>query len=168
MAESEVQSQDDITKYLRADDELGTVLRCHNFIEAKLYKVIEPFILDNISFRKANFTYEQIVLLAVSLGLNNDMLPCLNCFGTIRNKFAHDNGTKLTKNMMDSLYKSFPTEDREIMNNIFNKIRRNGDNPTLKLKLNDNDFKDRFSIYVMTLNAKLSRAVIEANEINNR
>lgn len=99
---------------LLGTDELSIVIRTHIFVESKLLEFLELVVLDSKHLERMNLGYEQRVHLAVALGLKARYAKPLLSFGKLRNIFAHRLDSKITKDRIDALYKSFASEDKNL------------------------------------------------------
>jgi hypothetical protein len=79
-----------LAEVLRAEDDLGKIVRAHIHIEHELREVIflvAPNPMQLKSFDKME--YADKVQLALVLGLNAELKPALNATGNLRNNFSH-------------------------------------------------------------------------------
>ncbi len=141
---------------LLGEDDLGVVIRAHIHIE----EYIEKFLILKTDFqyvKKMNLDFSEKLLLAVSLGFNNDLYAPLVSLSNIRNKFAHKTDSVLTKSDVNNLYKSFAPEHKEGLQEI---IRNNSDRPEgLATKYADLALSEKFVLMVMSLDILLAQMI---------
>jgi hypothetical protein len=125
---------------LIAEDELGVVVRAHIYIESAIDQFLS-FELHDYS-QLGRIDYSMKVRIALACGLPSDFGASLRALGTLRNKFAHRLGTKLTESDVDSFCGTFPSKEREA---IELKLRDAGMSPQ------ESALKKRLRIYVMSL-----------------
>lgn len=149
---------DDFREAIMGDDDLSAIIRTQIHVEMQLYELIDALLVNPDFLSKASLEYNQICVLAISLGLHERFYRPLKFLGTIRNKFAHDLTAKISKLEMDNFYECFSTEDKAIIQKSFNKIK--GDlNDGKEKVLNLRSPRDRFACYAITLRAALIAAV---------
>ena len=104
---------------LQNEDELGAVIRGHLHIEHALNEILNTQIPHFVYLDKLKLDYEVKVALSVAMGLNKNYEKPLNGIALLRNKYAHRPGFVMTKTDTTNLYKSFASEDREIIQGAF-------------------------------------------------
>jgi len=147
---------------LEGDDQLGMVIRAHIHIEAGLNDVLDVLLVSPKHVEKMNLDFSQKVMLATALGLRPRYQSPLLALGTLRNAFAHQLGTTLTKSRVDALYKSFASEDKEIIQISHRKTRSQLDD-TQVAEWNRLEPKDRFILMAVTLRALLQATYNQAS-----
>jgi hypothetical protein len=101
-------------EHLNADDPLALVTRGHLYVEAVLIKQIETAIVDKKAFDSARLTFPTIVKLAVALGkVAKADAGGLGALNDLRNKFAHNVETTLTKKDEEDLYHALSLNQRK-------------------------------------------------------
>ena len=97
-----------LAEVLRAEDDLGKIVRAHIHIEHELQEVIflaAPNPTQLKSFDKME--YSDKVQLALVLGLNAELKPALNATGNLRNKFSHRLDMKIGEEEVTNLISTF-------------------------------------------------------------
>lgn len=114
---------EEFSKHLSAEDELGVAVRAHIHIEAGLNEFIEK----RVPFPKLlprRMTYETRLRLACALGFNKDYLEILRLLGNIRNSFGHQIDAKLTDSKVNELYSKLPFDGREAVVLAYNATKK--------------------------------------------
>lgn len=106
---------------LKGEDDLGAVIRAHIHIESALNRFIEVVFESPKYLERLHLEFYEKVILAQAIGLKSQYAKALNSPGTLRNNFAHRLDTELGKNEVDSLYKSFDGDAKQIIQNGFKK-----------------------------------------------
>ncbi len=156
-------TDEEFTRALQVEDELGLVIRAHIHIEAKLLELLSN--LANLKIlEKMNLDYFQYVQLAVALGFKEEHSKALIALGTLRNQFAHKLGSTLTENRVNNLYQSLSPNDKSIVQDCYAKTEKD-----LKqysgTKFQSLPPKVRFILMAVTLRSLLSVAI---QEVSNR
>ncbi len=106
---------------LLGEDPLGSVVRAHIHIEARLNLVLEA--LTPHPSHLPSLRFEQRAKVAVALGLADRILPALLALGRVRNAFAHRLNVNLTDSMVDELFRAFSSEDQETIRDAYRTIQ---------------------------------------------
>jgi hypothetical protein len=101
-------------EFKRDADDLAVVVRAHLHIEHELDELIY-FAAPNPTHLKERMEYSEKVWLALVLGMNAELKPALTAAGTLRNRFAHNLDTTLTKGDSKDLIHKLTREVREEM-----------------------------------------------------
>lgn len=99
---------------LRAEDDLGKIVRAHIHIEHELQELIffaAPKPAHLKAFDKMEFSEK--VQLALVLGLNAELKPALNAMGNLRNKFSHRLDMKIGEQEVTNLIATFTSSAKE-------------------------------------------------------
>ena len=139
--------EDEFTRVLFAEDELGAVIRAHIMIEAQMNEIVEGLVFDPRNL--PNLRFEQRVPLLIALGAAEDLLGPLSELGRIRNAFGHRIDTKLTEAMVDKWFNSFSEGDRAMMERANEKTRTDLGQPPAKLA--QHDAKSKFILIAVGL-----------------
>ena len=121
---TDTKEEDQLIKVLNGEDDLGAVIRAHIHIEAALNDFIEELFEFPDFLDKIRLEFHEKILLAQAIGLKTEYAKPLNTLGTLRNNFAHRIETTLGKNEVDSLYKSFDGEDKQIIQNAYLRTKK--------------------------------------------
>ena len=79
-----------LAEVLRAEDDLGKIVRAHIHVEHELQEVIFLAAPNPTQLKPFDrMEYSEKVQLALVLGLNAELKPALNATGNLRNKFSH-------------------------------------------------------------------------------
>jgi hypothetical protein len=79
-----------LAEVLRAEDDLGKIVRAHIHIEHELQEVLFLAAPNPTQLKPFDrMEYSEKVQLALVLGLNAELKPALNATGNLRNKFSH-------------------------------------------------------------------------------
>ncbi|WP_298771421.1 hypothetical protein [uncultured Shewanella sp.] len=108
---------------LQGEDDLGVVVRSHIVVELYLNSLIELSMISIKHFKKIKLDYHDTVKLAVALGLNQRFEQPLNSLGTLRNDFAHNLRSEISKQDVNNLYKSLSQDDKKTLQESLNKTR---------------------------------------------
>jgi hypothetical protein len=103
-----------LAEVLRAEDDLGKIVRAHIHIEHELQEVIflaAPNPTQLKSFDKME--YADKVQLALVLGLNAELKPALNATGNLRNKFSHRLDMKIGEEEVTNLISTFTPSGKQ-------------------------------------------------------
>lgn len=159
-----MQNQEDaFIKVLMGEDELGVVVRAHIHIEARINELLEKMAAHPEYIRKMNLDYEQLVNLAVALGLKSESARPLKALGTLRNIFAHRLDTSLTKDRVDSLYKTLSTEDKQIAQWVYERTNVQLSMKDAPTSLRGLRPKDKFVLIAVAMRAMLLAAIAQLN-----
>ena len=151
----------DLKKFMdaiKAEDDLGVVIRSHIFLELLINRFIQAHLTDPEVFNSCDFEYHQRVAIAVSLGLHCDLLKPLNFIGSLRNSFAHHPDRKLEKQDANNFYKCFSGNHKSMLQEVYNTL--DGDDTPMK----DLDPLSRFMLYATTIRAQLIYDILVAEE----
>ena len=146
-----------LIEILEGEDDLGVVIRSHIVVEQYLNHLIESMMVSPKHYQNIKIDYSDKVRLAISLGLNPRFETPLNTLGTIRNGFAHKLRSELSKQDVNSLYKSMSKEDKEVVQSCFNKTRAKlpeeniPDHSALEVK-------EKFTLYIVAIAGALQVA----------
>ena len=130
---------------LEGEDDLGVVIRSHIIIENYLNQLIESCMENPEAIRDLNVDFHQKVKLSIGLGLNPRFERFLNSLGTLRNDFAHNLRSSISKQDANNLYKCLDPEDKKTLQGVLkeDKKKRKDDVPSFR----ELEPKDK---YVMT------------------
>jgi hypothetical protein len=92
---------------LAAEDDLGKIVRSHNYIENELQEFIFFAAPNPTHLKFDGMEFAEKVRLALILGLNSDLKPPLSAAGTLRNKFAHRLDMKIGQDETKILVSTF-------------------------------------------------------------
>lgn len=148
---------------LSGEDDLGSVIRAHILIEARLIELINLFLANPHYLDKIDLKYHQKVKLIIALGLNEEYETPLNVLGAIRNNYAHKPNHKLTKSQVDSLYQSFSGASKNIMQVAVQKASR-VEKSHYKKSLRKNNLRDQFKFMAVAVDAMLQVAIRQKKE----
>ena len=95
-------------KALLAEDELGSVIRSHLYIEAQLSAFLELTVPQPIFLIHLKLSYAQKIDLACCLGFDTQFRGALKQIGKLRNGFAHDLTLSLSKQSVANLFSALP------------------------------------------------------------
>lgn len=119
-----------LLKALSGEDALGVVIRSHIHIESLLNKFLECHIKNLEAWNDRNFSYGNKLNIADVFFFRpnpkGSLTNVLKQFGSIRNKFAHQPDTKLTKAHIDHLHHSLSEIDKELTNKTFDLLKATG------------------------------------------
>lgn len=104
---------------LDSEDDLGKVIRSHVIVESSLVAIIEKTVAHSDYLKPMELGFEQIVHLALALGLDENLAKPLKCIGSIRNKFAHNLRGQINKSDSNNFYKSFSSKHKETMRKLY-------------------------------------------------
>jgi RNase H-fold protein (predicted Holliday junction resolvase) len=140
---------------LVGEDELGAVVRAHIHIEHELEQFIATVLprADELG----RMDYSAKVRLALACGLPRELKPTLNAIGTLRNKFAHRLGTRLTRKEADDFFNLFGKTQKHTLALTEEQIMTVAANSQhkalqdMKKPLTEQSPKDRMVAYLVTL-----------------
>jgi hypothetical protein len=132
-----------LAKALTGEDDLGVIIRAHIYIEAELEHCLNRLLKDSQHLGN-DLEFEMKVRLAFALGLRNDLKSPLNALGKLRNKFAHQVGTTLTKDAADNFYATLAKKERDDVDRSMKLLGRKGSHKALEAK-------ERMILYLLAL-----------------
>ena len=144
---------------LKAEDELGVVIRAHIHIEASIIE----FIRARVRFPSElpRMTYESRLRLAMALGLKNEYFEALKLLGDIRNSFSHKLDASLSNEKINELFSKLGQEPKELTLEAYTMTQKQqgeADGPIF----NQLPPKDRFILMAVVFKTYLTAAVHEA------
>ena len=164
MNSSKPQLDSEFLADLQRQDEIGAVIRGHIHVETKVNELIEKLLPfpDDKSLR--NLDYASRVNLVTMLGLPPRFKPPLQVIGKLRNDFAHRPSRQLTKSDANNYYKSFASEERKMINDMYNTTKHQiGKTPSDRFtQLNP---KDQFILCTINLHSALLVSVSRSNKL---
>ncbi|WP_445371793.1 hypothetical protein ACH518_02835 [Methylomonas sp. HW2-6] len=93
---------------LLAEDEVGSVIRSHLYIEAQLSEFLELTVVEPKFLADLDLSYAKKVELACCLGFDAKFRGALKRIGKLRNDFAHDLSSSLSQKVVSDLYNALP------------------------------------------------------------
>ena len=134
----------------KIEDDLGVVIRSQIIIEQYLNEIIESVLLRPEKYRKINLDYHVKVQFVVALGLDERFESILNVLGTLRNDFAHNLRSEISKQDANNIYQSLDEERKNTVQVLYKNI---------KSRLSDSNLpkytnllpKDKYILYVIAL-----------------
>ncbi|WP_275100162.1 hypothetical protein [Sedimenticola hydrogenitrophicus] len=157
MTFTDTTTEDELINALNSEDDLGAVIRAHIHIESALNNLIDSYFESPKHIDRMRLEFHEKVKLAQAIGLKNQYAKPLNTLGTIRNNFAHRLDTTLGSNEIDSLYKSFDGDDKQMIQGAYlrtNKsLKTKGPKSITKLKP-----KEQFTLIVTAMHQILIQA----------
>jgi len=93
---------------LLGEDELGCVIRSHLYVEAQLDSFLELAFINSALLSDLDLSYAKKVDLACCLGFDPQFRGALKRIGKLRNAFAHNLSSRLTKKAVSDLYNALP------------------------------------------------------------
>jgi len=158
---------EDIKQFLSVlynEDELGSVIRGHILIESLLIQIVEQLIPEEKHLKKLNLDYDDTVTLAMCLGVKEDAAPSLRSIGSLRNNFAHNPDTALTKEICNNLYSSLSKEQKDLLQKQFSKLRSETDELKNYSSFKSLKIRDQFLLIAITIWTSLKTTVVSLNE----
>jgi hypothetical protein len=160
---NELSDTDKLTEALNGEDDLGAVIRAHIHIEATLNELIDCYFEFPGQLKRLNLEFHQKVILAQAIGLKEEYVRPLNTLGTMRNNFAHRLDSKLGKNEIDSLYKSFNGDGKQIIQSAYLRTKKElkitSAKSVTKLKP-----REQFTMLIIAIQSVLIAAIKELPE----
>jgi hypothetical protein len=156
---------DNLIRDLLGEDELGVVIRSHIHIEEYVDKFL-ALKADNYKYLlKIKLEFSEKILLALSLGLDEDFQKPLIVISKIRNKFAHKTDSALTDSDVNNLYKSFCSREKSELQDM---IKNNPDGPdSLAKEYSKLSTMEKLVIMILYMSSKFEMVINEAvNELN--
>lgn len=105
----------ELYKILEGNDDLGVVIRSHIVVEQSLNLLIASKMKNIEAYNKLQLEFNQVVKLAVALGLNKDLEPVLNSLGKLRNAFAHQLKPCITSSDANNLYETLGQNEKQYL-----------------------------------------------------
>ena len=93
---------------LLAEDEVGSVIRSHLYVEAQLNAFLELTVVEPKFLNDIDLSYAKKVELACCLGFDPKFRGALKRIGRLRNDFAHDLSSSLSKQVVADLFNALP------------------------------------------------------------
>ena len=109
---------DKLSDALRAEDELGKVVRAHIHIEQQLNMLLRLLVKEPKYLVGAGLTYAKKVDLAAALGMDLQLYSPLKRLGKIRNDFSHEPDHSLTEKDVDTFYDCLSDEMKSEMKEL--------------------------------------------------
>jgi hypothetical protein len=147
----------------KGEDELGMVVRAHIYVEARLLELLRKRVIHLEFLDKMRLGYAQRVDLAFALGLKQQYAKPLHALGTLRNAFAHEPETHLTKDRVDGLYKTFSAQDKSVLYTAYVRTKEKTRSRT-ETHFRALPSKDQFILIAVTLRSMLTAAMLQTSE----
>lgn len=93
---------------LLAEDEVGSVIRSHLYVEAQLSAFLELTVVEPKFLNDLDLSYAKKVELACCLGFDPTFRSALKRIGKLRNDFAHDLSSLLSERVVADLFNALP------------------------------------------------------------
>lgn len=93
---------------LLAEDEVGSVIRSHLYVEAQVNTFLELTVVEPKFLADLDLSYAKKVELACCLGFDAKFRGALRRIGKLRNDFAHDLSSSLSQQVVSDLYNALP------------------------------------------------------------
>jgi hypothetical protein len=93
---------------LLAEDEVGSVIRSHLYVETQLSKYLELTVFEPKFLDELDLSYAKKINLACCLGFDPKFSGALKRIGKLRNDFAHDLSSSLSKKVVADLFNALP------------------------------------------------------------
>ncbi len=148
-----------LTTDLFREDEMGAVVRAHIRIEGLLIRTVESLLPRPQQLRKLNLDYDQLVTLALALGLREEFGPPFRALGKLRNDFAHKLGTSLSKQVVSNLYETLGSEKKAQVQACFSRIKAEHESTKNIKRFSDLEPGDQFKLIAISLWAAARAAV---------
>jgi hypothetical protein len=138
---------------LRAEDDLGMIVRAQIHIESKLHDFIEAAAPAPQQVTFQGFDFDQTIRLALVLGLDTEFKSALSAVGNLRNRFAHRLDMSLGEAEAKNLYAALGPQAKHVAQSSYKSlIERYPDKPRQIAKLSP---KDRIVLYLIALRGGL-------------
>jgi len=108
---------------IQKEDPLGAVIRTHIYMESYLSDFIEAVIPYPNELENITNSYSRKLELAFALGLDPRFKKPLKALNKIRNEFAHEPETTLSKQKVSALFNAFSAEDKDVVEKIYQSSR---------------------------------------------
>jgi hypothetical protein len=97
----------------QGEDDLGVILRAHLYLESTLDGLIREFLEkpDTIELDRLQFPVKLQLAAAIGALLDEYVAP-LKFLNSLRNKFAHNIGAKISESDEENLFSSMPRDDQ--------------------------------------------------------
>jgi hypothetical protein len=97
----------------QGEDDLGVILRAHLYLESTLVELIREFLEEPQAIKLERLQFPVKLQLAIAVGaLLDEYIAPLKLLNSLRNRFAHDIGTKISELDQESLFNSMPKDDQ--------------------------------------------------------
>lgn len=131
-----------------AQDELGMIARAHIHIEHELQLFLGESLSRPDEIDGSSVTYNVRVRVALAVGLRPQLKKPLMALGTLRNKFAHELGMKLSIEDANNFYATFDAVGKRVIQDAYASMVQKYGRPDDLAALSA---KDRMSLYVVSL-----------------
>jgi hypothetical protein len=121
---SEAPTPAEFVKFLMTEDELGSVVRAHLYIEFYMDRLIDASIPNPAALPAMRLDYFGRVKLLGVLGVGDRLTKPLQNLGELRNKFAHQLNFRLTTERMRALYETFDANAKQIVHLAYDDMRK--------------------------------------------
>jgi hypothetical protein len=114
---------------LAGDDDLGTVIRAHIQLESMLQDFVRSMAPCPKHVKASSMKFEQIIQLALILGLDDKLMAALSAIGGLRNKFAHRPDMKLDDETANNLYATLSSSEKAAVQKMYKSVVKGGRGP---------------------------------------
>lgn len=140
---------------LNREDELGKVIRAHLHIENIVDRLLEMEFKKPDVLKQLHLDYNDRVLLLQAFGYTEMLTRPLAAFGNLRNAVAHNLSSSLTEDKMQSLYNSFDSHGKEIIQNSYRRTHQQSSDSEMPRSLNKLHAPGRFLFFAISIHAML-------------
>ncbi|MBI5235277.1 MAG: hypothetical protein HY886_03400 [Deltaproteobacteria bacterium] len=151
-------------KALLAQDEVASVIRSHLYVEAQLDKFIEITVVEPEFLNDLGLSYAKKVDLACCLGFDQNFRGALKRIGKLRNDFAHDLSSSLSKKVVADLFNALPEFGRQAAHHSVGMLSEKSKRVSQPAKYEQHPPKMQFALIVLNL----ERICAAACDLHNR
>ena len=139
-----------LTEVFMREDMLGVVLRTHLFVEHELREFISRRVPNEV-LKTLKPRYNQMVRLAIKLGLAKDFEGPLKWLGEKRNSYAHNLDYELSSQMLDEFYDELTTMMQVVVQQLYVELKTDMPQFSLPAFTNGLGLRQRFALYAASL-----------------
>jgi hypothetical protein len=149
---------------LQGEDELGTVIRTHLYVEHYVNQIIDIVVPHPENLKSINLDFQGKVNLLVALGVDSNIKKPLIVLGKLRNKFAHQPDYKITKLETRDLYQNLSGKDKELLHNCYKTLSDIYPENRLAPKFKDLSPRENFTLLAIAIRGIIVAALRKVQE----
>lgn len=120
---------------LRKDDPLGMIVRAQARIEHALRQFVASNARSPQHVDRADLEFEEVLRLALILGLNSEIKPALSALAALQRKFVRDSDAEFSRPDADNFYNALGPELKGLLREVYEEFRMKENLPLFKRQL---------------------------------
>jgi hypothetical protein len=141
---------------LLKEDELGSVIRAHLYIEYFVDQIIQLIVPYPDKLKPLNLDFHGKINLLMALGVDPEIKKPLSIFGGLRNNFSHRLNYQLTKSEINNLYEALSSQDKERLQSCYSDIVARFPSMNYAQKFSSLNTKDQFVFLALAVKGVIS------------